>query len=393
MDEQCINHFFAIINYRFIKRIKGITWDHSRAFPPLVAAAQRYEELHNGVRIHWDKRTLDEFGHKPIDQIAGDYDLIVIDHPWAGFCFEHNLVTDLKKLLTRHQWDDLQNNCVGASFDSYIFDDKLLAIPIDLATPVPSWRPDLINTNSFKLPVTWEDLILMADRHQVIMPAFNADLFLNWMMLLYALEAHPFENRDAIAEKNKAIEAASLLKRLAEPMPKEIINWNPINIAELMTRKDEFIYCPFAYSYGNYCRPSFTDKPLRYGNLIQFSGKRLKSIAGGTGIAISTSCEEVEMALDFSIYCASPNIQSSLYTLAGGQAVRRETWMNKDLTALAGGFYADSYLSHSEALIRPRYNGYVPLQQKAGKWLQQFILGEVDENKLIEEINTCYRET
>lgn len=287
----------------------------------------------------------------------------------------------------------MENNCVGASFGSYFFNDKLLAIPIDLATPVPSWRPDLINTGGFQLPVTWEDLILMADRHHVIMPAFNADLFLNWMMLLYALDAHPFENRDVIAEKNKAKEAASLLKRLAEPMPKEIVNWNPINIAELMTLQDKFIYCPFAYSYGNYCRPSFADKPLRYGNLIQLNSKRLKSIAGGTGIAISASCKEVELALDFSLFCASPNVQSNIYTLAGGQAVRRETWLNKDLSALVGGFYTDSYLSHSEALIRPRYNGYVPLQQKAGTWLQQFILGEMDENKLIEEINTCYRET
>ena len=70
-----------------IKTIKGITWNHSRAFPPLVAVSQRYEELHPGVRIHWDKRTLDEFGHKPIDQLIHDFDLIVIDHPWAGFCF------------------------------------------------------------------------------------------------------------------------------------------------------------------------------------------------------------------------------------------------------------------------------------------------------------------
>lgn len=359
----------------------------------MVAASQRYEELHSGVRIHWDKRTLDEFGHKPIDQLAGDYDLIVIDHPWAGFCFDRNLVLDQKELLTPQQWGDLENNCVGAAFSSYLFDDKLLAIPIDLATPVPSWRPDLINTGGFQLPATWEDLVLMADSGQVIMPAFNADLFLNWLMLLHALDAHPFEHRDIIAEKDKAIEAASLLKRLTERMPKEIINWNPINIAELMTRYDKFIYCPFAYSYGNYCRASFVDKPLRYGNLIQLNGRRLKSIVGGTGIAISAKCTEIELALDFSLYCAGAKVQSNIYTLAGGQAVRKEAWLNKDVTALVGGFYMDSYISHSEALVRPRYNGYVPLQQHAGAWLQQFILGETDGNKLMEGINKCYRES
>ena len=58
--------------------LKGITWDHSRALPPLVATAQRYEELHLEVRIIWEKRTLDEFGHKPIDELAEEYDLIDI---------------------------------------------------------------------------------------------------------------------------------------------------------------------------------------------------------------------------------------------------------------------------------------------------------------------------
>ena len=81
-------------------QLTGIAWDHSRAFPPLVATAQRYEETHPGVRIRWEKRTLDEFGHTPIDQLAPKFDLIVIDHPWAGFAFEKNLVHDLKPLLS-----------------------------------------------------------------------------------------------------------------------------------------------------------------------------------------------------------------------------------------------------------------------------------------------------
>jgi hypothetical protein len=50
--------------------LTGIKWHHSRAFPPLVATAQRYEETHPGVRIHWQKRTLDEFGHAPVDVLA-----------------------------------------------------------------------------------------------------------------------------------------------------------------------------------------------------------------------------------------------------------------------------------------------------------------------------------
>lgn len=224
------------------------------------------------------------------------------------------------------------------------------------------------------------------------MPGFDADLFLNWLMLLYALDGHPFESLESIADKGKGIEAAMLLKRLAEPMPKEIVNWNPIIIAELMAQEEKFAYCPFAYSYNNYSRPSFIDNPLRYGNLIQLNGKPLRSILGGTGIAISSTCKEPELAIDFSLYCASANAQSNIYTYAGGQPVRQEAWQNKDLNFFTGNFFADTYWSHQNALVRPRYDGFVNLQKKAGSMLQQFIMGEISGKKMWNSIAEYYRE-
>lgn len=384
---------FFIFKYKAIKKIKGITWNHSRAFPPLVAVAQRYEELHPEVRIQWEKRTLDEFGHKPIDQLIDDFDLIVIDHPWAGFCFKRNLIYDQKPLLTTEQWNDLEQNCIGQSFKSYLFNDQLLAIPIDAATPVPSWRPDLIRQYGLNLPNTWDELITLADKKKVVMPGFDADLFLNWLMLLHTLDAHPFESLEDIADREKGIEAAMLLKRLAEPMPKEMVNWNPIIIAELMTQEDRFIYCPFAYSYNNYSRPSFVHNPLRYGNLIQLYGKPLRSILGGTGISISSACKELELAIDFSLYCANATVQSNIYTYAGGQPVRREAWQNNKLKPFTGNFFEDGYEAHQNALIRPRYDGFVNLQKKAGGTLQQFIMGEVSNSKMWNSIAECYRES
>src|SRR5215471_20347162 len=95
--------------------ITGIAWDHSRAVPPLVATAQRYEETHSDVRITWEKRSLDEFGHTPIDQLASRFDLIVIDHPWAGYALEKNLVRDLKPLLAPAELKAFAENSIGAT--------------------------------------------------------------------------------------------------------------------------------------------------------------------------------------------------------------------------------------------------------------------------------------
>src|SRR5690606_25426411 len=186
-----------------------------------------------------------------------------------GFCFDRHLVLDLNDYLTDAMTRELDQQTIGQSFSSYVFAEKLLAIPIDAATPAPSWRPDLVEGKGISLPETWTDLIALADTGQVIMPGFRADLFLNWLMMLHALKAKPFETPEQLAEKAQAIEAMSLLRRLAEPMPEEIFDWNPIQVAELLTRTDDFAYCPFAYSYGNYCRPSFVERPLQYGNLVR----------------------------------------------------------------------------------------------------------------------------
>ena len=64
--------------------LKGITWGHSRGITPLLAAAQRWSELHPGVTITWDKRSLQQFADHPIEKLTEQYDLLIIDHPWVG---------------------------------------------------------------------------------------------------------------------------------------------------------------------------------------------------------------------------------------------------------------------------------------------------------------------
>jgi multiple sugar transport system substrate-binding protein len=276
--------------------LRGITWDHSRALPPLVATAQRYEELHPGVRIRWEKRSLHEFGHMPIDVLAGKFDLIVIDHPWAGHCFAHDLVHDLRPLLSPNQWQDLSANSVGPSFASYVYEDQLLAVPIDAATPTPSSRADVLARHSLEPPETWSDLVALADAGHAVMPGFPADLFLNWSMLAEALGGKIGRNPETICDAAAGCEAMDLLKRLAEGMPADIYGWNPIAIAEQMTRRDDIAHCAFAYTYSNYCRPSYTDRPLRYGRLprldagIEFvqSRDRLVVLDRGNGGEVSS---------------------------------------------------------------------------------------------------------
>jgi multiple sugar transport system substrate-binding protein len=263
-------------------QLNGIAWDHSRALPPLVATAQRYEETHRGVRIHWQKRTLDEFGHLPIDVLAEKFDLIVIDHPWAGFCFEKNLVLDLAQVAPAAALAELKQNSIGPTFECYVWQSKILALPIDAATPAPSWRPDLLERADVQPPQTWAEAVALSRRKLAVIPAFNADLFLHFIMLLKALGGEPCTDADKIAPREIMQRAAELLRELTEPMPREIFELNPILVAERMTTTDEFAWNAFAYTYNNYARPNFAPRPLRFGNLLSLEtgGPRLRSVLG-----------------------------------------------------------------------------------------------------------------
>jgi len=61
--------------------LKGITWNHSRGFLPMVATAQRFAELYPNVQITWEKRSLQAFADYSIQELAERFDLLVIDHP------------------------------------------------------------------------------------------------------------------------------------------------------------------------------------------------------------------------------------------------------------------------------------------------------------------------
>ncbi|MER6941057.1 sugar ABC transporter substrate-binding protein, partial [Nocardioides sp. NPDC000441] len=58
---------------------RGLTWDHPRGRDALVAAAEASD-----LDLTWDVHPLSGFESTPIEEIAADYDLVVLDHPHLG---------------------------------------------------------------------------------------------------------------------------------------------------------------------------------------------------------------------------------------------------------------------------------------------------------------------
>ena len=370
--------------------LRGITWNHSRALPPLVAAAQRFEECHPNVRIHWEKRSLHEFGHASLAELAQAFDLLVVDHPMMGEAAE--VLVNLRPMLSSDHWNDLKTDSAGKSFDSYIYEDALYALPIDAAAPAASCRMDLLEAAGLPVPTRWTELLELAKRGLVRMPGFPADLFLNFMGMCVSRGSAVAAGDSKLFEHAIALQCLEELRELASYMPSVIYDWNPIALYEQMASTDDFAYCPFAYSYNNYSRAGFAAKPLRFSLPVKLSdGAAMQTVLGGTGLAVSTSCGMPDLAFEYSLYVAGTTCQSTLYGLSGGQPARRSAWKNPVLNQLADGFFDRTLPGIDTAYVRPRYRGYIALQEQSGIPIAQYIREGGQAAEVLDKIDDSFR--
>jgi multiple sugar transport system substrate-binding protein len=371
--------------------LRGITWNHSRALPPLVAAAQRFEEGHPNVRILWEKRSLHEFGHASLAELAHAFDLLVVDHPMMGEA--EDVLVDVRPMLSSDDWEDLETDSAGRSFDSYVYEDALYAVPIDAAAPAASCRVDLLEAAGLRVPTNWEELLELARRKLVRMPGFPADLFLNFMGMCVSRRSPVAVGHRELFDHTVALQCLEELRELASFMPSVIYDWNPIALYEQMTSTDEFVYCPFAYSYNNYSRAGFAARPLRFLLPVRLSdGAAMQTVLGGTGLAVSTSCQVPELAFEYSLYVAGSTCQSTLYGFSGGQPARRSAWENPVLNQLTDGFFERTLPGIDTAYVRPRYRGYVALQEQAGVPIAQYLRDGGDAVQVLEAIDSSFRD-
>ena len=196
----------------------GITWNHTRGLLPLVATAQRFNETHPRVQVSWEKRSLQKFADAPIDQLAERFDLLVIDHPFVGFAARHATLLALDKLLPAAFLDNQARHSVGQSHSSYHYDGHQWALAIDAAAPVSSWRPQLLEQCGLSVPKTWEELLILARRGCVAVPAMPVDCLMNFFMFCASLGEDPFTQESAVVSTDVGVEALRLLAGTARTL-------------------------------------------------------------------------------------------------------------------------------------------------------------------------------
>lgn len=359
----------------------------------MVAASQRYHELHPDIEITWTKRTLQEFADFPIEKLAESFDLLVIDHPWVGYASALSTVHPLDLLIDAEVLKGMADNSVGASYFSYLYEGHLWALPIDAATPVASYRRDLLEEYGRELPAAWQDVLDLAREGKVAAPGIEVDVLMNFYMFCNAIGDAPFKSPEWIVPEETGIWALEAMREFYALIHPAFFQCNPIAVAEKMSTSNEFLYCPFAYGYSNYARAGYAKNLLSYTDLVSYNGKLFNSTLGGTGLSISVFSKQPTIAADFSAWLAGETVQRTLYTHNGGQPGHRAAWLCSVNNAITHQYFTNTIPALDRAFVRPRYAGYLHFQDRAGLPLQHYLQHGGNPALVLHQMNDLYRQS
>ena len=370
-------------------KLRGITWGHTRGYVPLVATAQRYMEIHPNVKIEWSVRSLQAFGDFPIEKLAGEYDMIVLDHPWMGHAHENNLLIPLNKFLSADFLSDQAKNTVGHSHASYNYGGNQYALAIDAACPIAFYSPRKLEHFGVQIPATLEDVVSLAKKGGVFFGGNSTCVLMMFYMLLNAKTATFTE--DAIAPTDAILETLDEMQHLYSFMPALSYEKSPIGVFEVISSPETpYAYCPWDFGYSNYSRAGYSNEIILAANVVAYKEKMLRTTLGGAGIALFSTAKNIETALDYMQYTASSIVQKTLYTQSGGQPGHREAWLCEGANRITNNFFKNTLKTLDNAWLRPRYAGYLEFQETAAVKLRTWLIDGGDKAKLLNELNNLY---
>lgn len=371
-------------------KLKGITWNHTRGLLPMVATAQRFTELNPGIEISWEKRSLQEFADASIEDLAKRFDLLVIDHPWTGFGADTKTILPLSDHLSAEYIKDQEINTVGKSYGSYVFHNKLWALPIDAATPVAAARLDILEKHGLKVPQTYDDLLDLAKKGLIAFAGIPVDSLMSFYSFCCSLGEDPFQSQEKVISVETGKKALQMHRELAQLMDPANFNRNPIQVYESMVNSDDIAYCPFAYGYSNYSRTGYSKNLLHFYDLVKLNDQPMISSLGGTGLAVSSFSQHIPEAIKYAEFTGSSQVQQNIFADNGGQPGHLQAWKSDRINRVTHDYFKNTLPTLERAFLRPRYSGHMYFQDHAGDVVRDYLMNGGDEELVLSAMDALY---
>jgi multiple sugar transport system substrate-binding protein len=369
-------------------KLKGITWDHARGYDPLIAASDLYFK-EKGIQVEWQKRSLTNFGDQSLEELSKQFDLIIMDHPHVGVGEVSQCLLPLNDLIDSSILNALKISSAGPSYESYNYQGKQWALPIDAAMQCASYRADLMHNES--LPSSWEEVFalaktLAAKKLYIGMALCPTDCLCSFLSLTAQMGSPIQENNKLLVEPSIGLKALTMIRSMRDAFHPKALDWNPIALYDYMAEQNDIAYSPLAFCYTNYSRIGFRKNILNYHTAPEINN----AVLGGAGIAITSSCSNVQEAAHYAAWICSDDVQSTIYVNTQGQPGNKTAWENKQANALTNNFFASTMPSLTHAFVRPRYQGWPKFQTFLGETIHAYLLHDTAPALVLEKLQAAY---
>lgn len=356
---------------------------------PLRAGADIWRDR-TGVDIHWEARSLRDFGDQQLDHLARSFDLLSIDHPFVGTIAETRSLSPLDEVVPADVLDELARDSIGLSHASYTYGGVQWALATDAACQVAALRDDLLLSD---VPLTWDDVISLAQESpgRVALPLTPADAISSYLTLLANSGSPAPASNERFADPVAGLRALKILCTLSAYGNSEAFAMNPPTLLEHMSTTNEIIYIPLTFGYTNYSRPASTAARIRFADIPSDGSGPVGSVLGGAGLAVSAHSAHKEEAATFAAWLTGADAQRTVVVPAGGQPGSRAAWLDPDLDTLTGGFLSGTRETIEHAYLRPREPWWPPFQLAAGELLNQELRRRPDPDDVYRQLEHLYR--
>ena len=369
---------------------RGMTWDHPRGCAALAAAAAALDPGRDGLYIEWYRQPLEAFESGSIADLCARYDLVVLDHPHMGDAVEAECLQSLESLFGPDYVSALGAATIGDVLQSYRWDGRHWALPLDAASQVMAFRDDLLDAPA---PRTWDDVLAFArTRGGIAMSLAGPHALLSFLSIAAAFgEAPASIAPDVLVSAETGLRAFDLMSELVMHSGTTLRQANPIGILEHMAMDDDVTLCPLVYGYVNYAAPE-RGHAIRFTNAPRaVADGRPGSTLGGTGIGISTRCDVAPELLRHLRWLLSEEAQKDFIPAHQGQPSLRVAWLDPAINARCGRFFSDTAETVDHACIRPRHAGYIEFQSEASRLLADALARSASAVTTVGRLQALYR--
>ena len=297
-------------------QLRGITWNHPRGILPFVESSRLYA-LSSQVLAIWEAYAWDDFRErqfKELRQRSPYYDLIQFDHPWVGSYASNRWLEPLDPYISQEQRHYLESRFPRVIVDSYRWDDKLWALPVDMGAHVSFWRQDILESLSLDVPRSWEEVLeagrVLRDAGYMQPYGFANKTYQGFLFFVEILAEfgtlgdgfpHAFVSEDALR-------ALELIEELGALSHHDSARWNPWDVVQAVVEEGVVIGAPSVFGY--------VDATFRYEHsphIITCLVPKLEatglqcSLLGGVGLGINHTSTHKPESFQYSLFNIQPD--------------------------------------------------------------------------------------